>query len=39
VRAHLGDELFDRDYAKGMALSIDEALRTAIGKAGLTSGS
>jgi predicted ATPase/class 3 adenylate cyclase len=39
VRAHLGDERFDRDYAKGMALSIDEALRTAIGKAGLTSGS
>ena len=39
VRARLGDELFDRAYAKGMALSVDEALRTALGKAGVTSGS
>jgi predicted ATPase/class 3 adenylate cyclase len=33
VRAHLGDEPFDRAYAKGMALGVDEALRTALGKA------
>jgi predicted ATPase/class 3 adenylate cyclase len=39
VRAHLGDEPFDRAYAKGMALSADEALPTALGKAGATSGS
>jgi len=39
VRSHLGDELFDRAYAKGMALSVDEALRTALGKTGATSGS
>jgi predicted ATPase/class 3 adenylate cyclase len=34
VRAHLGEELFDRAYAKGMALGVDEALRIALGKAG-----
>jgi predicted ATPase/class 3 adenylate cyclase len=40
VRAHLGDELFDRAYAKGMALSADEALRTTLGNAdGRSSGS
>jgi hypothetical protein len=39
VRAHLGDEPFDRAYAKGMALSADEALPTVLGKAGATSGS
>jgi hypothetical protein len=39
VRAHLGDEPFDRAYAKGMALSVDEALQTALGKTGATSGS
>jgi predicted ATPase len=39
VRAHLGDEPFDRAYARGMALSADEALPTALGKAGATSGS
>jgi len=36
VRAHLGDELFDRAYAKGRALSVDEALPTALGKTGAT---
>jgi predicted ATPase/class 3 adenylate cyclase len=30
VRAHLGGELFDRAYAKGMALRIDEAQQTAL---------
>jgi predicted ATPase/class 3 adenylate cyclase len=39
VRAHLGDELFGRAYATGMALSADEALRLALGQAGATSGS
>lgn len=39
VRAHLGDELLDRAYAKGMALSIDQALRTALGHTGVPSGS
>ena len=39
VRAHLGDEPFDRAYAKGMALSVEEALRLALGKTGVTSGS
>jgi tetratricopeptide (TPR) repeat protein len=39
VRAHLGDELFDRAYAKGMALSLDEALPTALGTADATTGS
>jgi predicted ATPase len=39
VRAHLGDEPFDRAYAKGMALSADEALPTVLAKAGATSGS
>jgi predicted ATPase/class 3 adenylate cyclase len=39
VRAHLGDELFDRAYAEGMALSVEEALRMALGKAGVASGS
>ena len=32
VRSHLGDELFDRAYAKGMALSVEEALRMALGE-------
>ena len=39
VRAHLGGELIDRAYAKGMALSIDQALRTALGHTGVPSGS
>ena len=39
VRAHLGDALFDRAYAKGLALSLDEALSTALGNAGATPGS
>ena len=39
VRAHLGDELLDRAYARGMALSIDQALRTALGHTGVPSGS
>ena len=39
VRAHLGDEPFDRAYARGMALSVEEALRLALGKTGVTSGS
>ena len=39
VRTHLGDELLDRTYAKGMALSIDQALRTALGHTGVPSGS
>ena len=39
VRAHLGDELLDRAYAKGMALSIDQALRTALGHTGVPAGS
>ncbi len=30
VRAHLGDDLFDRGYAQGLALSPDEALPTAV---------
>jgi hypothetical protein len=29
VRAHLGDEQFDRAYAQGMKLSVDEALQWA----------
>jgi Tfp pilus assembly protein PilF len=29
VRAHLGDEQFDRAYAQGMKLSVDEALQCA----------
>lgn len=33
VRAHLGQEKFDRAYAKGMALSTGEALDLASGKA------
>jgi tetratricopeptide (TPR) repeat protein len=32
VRARLGDEQFDRAYAQGMALSVDEALNLARGK-------
>jgi tetratricopeptide (TPR) repeat protein len=36
VRTHLGDEPFDRAHAKGMALSADEALRTALGNADAT---
>jgi predicted ATPase/class 3 adenylate cyclase len=39
VRAHLGDALLDRAYARGMALSIDQALRTALGHTGVPSGS
>jgi len=39
VRAHLGDALFDRAYAQGLALSLDEALSTALGNAGVTPGS
>jgi len=39
VRSHLGDELFDRTYAKGMALSVEEALRLTLGETGVTSGS
>jgi predicted ATPase/class 3 adenylate cyclase len=39
VRSHLGDELFDRAYAKGMALSLEEALRMALGETGVTAGS
>ncbi|MGH3153299.1 MAG: ATP-binding protein, partial [Streptosporangiaceae bacterium] len=39
VRAHLSDELFDRAHAKGMALSVEEALRMALGQTGVTSGS
>jgi predicted ATPase/class 3 adenylate cyclase len=34
VRAHLGDDLFDRDYAQGLALSPDEALPTAVATPG-----
>jgi predicted ATPase/class 3 adenylate cyclase len=34
VRAHLGQEQFEQDHAKGMALSLDEALDLASGKAG-----
>jgi tetratricopeptide (TPR) repeat protein len=33
VRVHLGDELFDQAYTNGMALSVDQALRTALGRA------
>jgi hypothetical protein len=33
VRAHLGQEQLDRAYATGMALSPDEALQLASGKA------
>jgi len=29
VRAHLGDEQFDRAYAQGMTLSVDDALQCA----------
>jgi hypothetical protein len=29
VRAHLGDEQFDRAYAQGMTLRLDEALKCA----------
>lgn len=32
VRARLGDEQFERAYAKGMALSLDEALDQALGR-------
>ncbi|HLK74372.1 MAG TPA: adenylate/guanylate cyclase domain-containing protein [Streptosporangiaceae bacterium] len=32
VRAHLGDEPFDRAYARGMALSADEALPATLGR-------
>ena len=32
VRAHLGEEQFDRAYAKGMTLSLDEALDVALGR-------
>jgi predicted ATPase/class 3 adenylate cyclase len=32
VRGHLGDEQFDRDYARGLALSSDEILDLAAGK-------
>jgi tetratricopeptide (TPR) repeat protein len=39
VHAHLGDELFDQAYANGMALSVDQALRTALGQAGAATGS
>jgi predicted ATPase/class 3 adenylate cyclase len=39
VRAHLGGELFDQAYANGMALSVDQALRTALGQAGAGTGS
>ena len=39
VRAHLGDELLDRAYAKGMAFSIDQALQTALGHTGVPSAS
>jgi predicted ATPase/class 3 adenylate cyclase len=38
VRAHLGDELFDRAYAKGMALDVDGALQVALGKAEASGG-
>jgi len=31
VRAHLGQELFERAHAEGMALSFDEALDLASG--------
>ena len=37
VRAELGEELFGRAYAKGMALSPDELLQLAHGGAGATS--
>jgi hypothetical protein len=37
VRSHLGDELFDRAYAKGLALSVEEAMRMALGKTSVTS--
>jgi len=37
VRAELGEELFGRAYAKGMALSPDELLQLADGGAGATS--
>ena len=33
VRARLGEEQFDRAYAKGMTLSLDEALDLALGRA------
>ena len=39
VRANLGEELFGRDYAKGMALSAEERLRLALGNTDTTSGS
>jgi class 3 adenylate cyclase len=39
VRAYLGDELLDRAYAKGMALNVDQALRTALGYPAVPSGS
>jgi hypothetical protein len=39
VRAHLGEVVLDRAYARGMALSIDQALRTALGHTGVPSGS
>ena len=32
VRAHLGEERFDRAYGKGMTLPADEALRSALGQ-------
>jgi predicted ATPase/class 3 adenylate cyclase len=38
VRAHLGDEQFDRAYAQGLALSPDEALPTALGNAAASPG-
>jgi hypothetical protein len=34
ARAHLGDEQLERAYAQGMALSLDQALDPALGKAG-----
>jgi hypothetical protein len=34
TNAHLGQEGFERAYAKGMALRPDEALRLASGKSG-----
>jgi tetratricopeptide (TPR) repeat protein len=34
ARAHLGDEQLERDYARGMALSLDKVLDLALGMAG-----
>jgi hypothetical protein len=34
ARAHLGEEQLERAYAQGMALSLDQALDLALGKAG-----